>query len=205
MITLFIQRKDAWRPLFDKEISLPSVQPQSLNYSLMEEDSIVELRYDNYFRLSGYIPFAVLHWKERSNWKWTSLVPSVSHSGIYSLQGTFFLLFTPFFLLFRTLRESINSSSPVSSLSDLLSRSQSSFLTSILVLSTPFTSISETVEQIITSRVHLSAHPQVIFLLPILLTLKSKLEETYLSYRLNLLYPSQSITSSILPYPSLSL
>eukprot|EP00080_Pristionchus_pacificus_P013155 PDM73175.1 mks-6 [Pristionchus pacificus] len=133
-----ITRKDAWRPLFDKEISLPSVQPQSLNYSLMEEDSIVELRSS----LERALKLKVDESRSFGLPQWNLLTS-------------------------RTLRESINSSSPVSSLSDVLSRSQSSFVTSILVLSTSFTSISDTVEQIITSRVHLSAHPQTQFALSV--------------------------------------
>lgn len=164
-ITVFIQRKDAWRPLFDKEISLPSVQPQSLNYSLMEEDSIVELRYDhdywlvNMFCCSSSLERALkLKVDESRSFglpQWNLLTSRYLPSSVHPFSSL---------LLFRTLRESINSSSPVSSLSDVLSRSQSSFVTSILVLSTSFTSISDTVEQIITSRVHLSAHPQVIFI-----------------------------------------
>ncbi|GMR53381.1 hypothetical protein PMAYCL1PPCAC_23576, partial [Pristionchus mayeri] len=133
-----ITRKDAWRPLFDKDISLPSVQPHSLTYSMMEEDSIVELRSS----LERALKLKVDESRSFGLPQWNLLTS-------------------------RTLRESINSSSPLTSLSSLLSRSQSSFLTSILVLSSPFISISDSVDQIIASRVHLSAHPQTQFALSV--------------------------------------
>ncbi|GMT28303.1 hypothetical protein PFISCL1PPCAC_19600, partial [Pristionchus fissidentatus] len=135
MIHFDITKKDSWRPLFDREVSLPSVQPQSLQYSMMEEDSLVELRSS----LERALKLRIDESRSFGLPQWNLLTS-------------------------RSLRESLSSPS---SLTDFVTRSQSSFHTSILVICTPFTSISESIDQIIASRVHLSAHPQTQFALSV--------------------------------------